>query len=318
MVSRSQHNAIARVHGYNSRMILDPTSHTREFTRRHPHTLGCWVVLMLAFVDGVRGDERETLPRLPAGTVVAVSKSERWNRVVLVSQPQLTSGDVDAVAASIRESASTLWLAIMATVVREQRDDGAGKYRLLEVGVGTSVVIDGQLRVLTLDNASELGVSLGLVKRQQLIENDRQFEQLRLVAQTSTLVIFDAPAIMHRQGQHVDRIMRHLVWIDSRTGAQAAMVWLLEERDGGWIVSDEPARWLKPTTKEQRQIHIDRDEFTLGFPGRQAFALEDLPPGTDIEWEEQVKPLAARKSYSMEEIRQLSAGLNRSLQTARE
>jgi hypothetical protein len=297
---------------------FEPTTDRWKTEVSMAHSIACCVACILGAVTqpGFVAAQERQLPKLPPGVKVVTSDAERWNRVVLVSQPQLVAGDVGALANSIREMAGTLWVSIMATVAREQQADGLVIYRLMEVGVGTSAQVEGQLRVITLDNAAALGVSLGLVKRQLLIENERQFRQLRLVANTSTLVIFDAPAILLREGKHVDRTMRHLVWIDSRTGAQAALVWLLERREGKQMVSDEPARWLKPATLEQRRIHVDKSEFTLGIPGSRAFALMELPPGTDVQWDAEVKPLAALDDYSMEQLAELSRGMNRAIRRA--
>ena len=198
--------------------------------------------------------------------------------------------------------------------MRESQDAyGKPLWQLKEVGVGTSVEVQGTLRIITLENAQTLGVSLGLIKRQQLLENERQFQQLRVVAQTTTLLIFDAPAIVHRDGQHVDRIMRHLFWIEARSGTQGLLVWLLEDQQEGWVASDEPARLIN-APKEQRVIHVDRSEFNLlGLPSTRAFALVDLPPGRDVPWLPETKAIAALPSYTLDQLRELGQGFNRSM-----
>lgn len=272
---------------------------------------------MVAQADGVsRGTgARNTVPRIPAGTRVDNSANQRWNRVVLLSRPSIESGDVDAVSKTIREAASSLVVTILATVESSTNAEGEVRFRMTEIGVGTSAELDGEWKVVTLESANQLGLSFGFIQRQLLYENDKQFRKLQLIAKTTTLAIFDAPTIMLRDGQHRDYPMRHFVWIDSSSGASATLVWLLERDAQGKLTTlDEPAHWLPAGLKEKRVIHVDRDEFTVGIPGARAFGLCDLPPGKPIPLSAEARQLAALPHYSMDELRRLATELNRAIQ----
>jgi hypothetical protein len=261
------------------------------------------------------GMPKGSMPRIPAGTPVDNSANQRWNRVVLLSRPSIESGDVDAVSKTIRESASSLVVTILATIESSTNAQGEVRFRMTEIGVGTSAELDGEWKVVTLESANQLGLSFGFIQRQLLYENDKQFRKLQLIAKTTTLAIFDAPTIMLRDGQHRDYQMRHFVWIDSSSGASATLVWLLEQdAQGNLRTIDEPARWLPAGLKEKRVIHVDRDEFTLGIPGARAFGLRDLPPGKPIPLSAEARQLAALPQYSMDELRGLATELNRAIQ----
>jgi hypothetical protein len=243
---------------------------------------------------------------------------QQWNRVVLLSRPSIESGDVDAVSKTIREAAASLVVTILATIESSTNEQGVVRFRMTDIGVGTSAEIEGEWKVVTLESANQLGLSFGFIQRQLLYENDKQFRKLQLIAKTTTLAIFDAPTIMLRKGEHRDYQMRHFVWIDSSTGASATLVWLLERDAQGQLRTiDEPAQWLPAGLKEKRVIHVDRDEFTLGIPGGRAFALCELPPGKPIPLTAEAQQLAALPQYSMDQLRALTTALNRDIQATK-
>lgn len=259
------------------------------------------------------------LPRIEAGTLVEDSDASRWNRVVLLAKPRIASGDVDAVPKSARTAAANFVLTILATVTAEDAGNASSVYRLDELGVGYCMNIDGQLKIVTSDKARSMGLYLGFIQSNMLSENEKQLDTVRVITRTTTLVIFDTPAILLRQAQHQDFLMRHFVWVDSRTGRNAALVWLLkQDATGTWKVADEPMRWLPPGMKEDRAIHVDGDEFSFfGIPNDRAFALEDLPPGKPIEWTAEARRLAAMGSYPDDVLRELTTALNAALQSSR-
>ncbi len=258
------------------------------------------------------------LSRIAAGTPVDNSAGQRWNRVVMLSRPSIERGDVDAVSKTIRDATASVMVTILATIESSTNAQGEVRFRMTDVGVGSSAEIDGEWKVVTLESANQLGLSFGFIQRQLLYENDKQFRKLQLIAKTTTLAIFDAPTIMLRNGQHRDYQMRHFVWIDSSSGASATLVWLLERDAQGQLRTiDEPAQWLPAGLKEKRVIHVDRDEFTLGIPGGRAFALCELPPGKPIPMNAEAQHLAALPQYSMDELRALTTALNRAIQTSK-
>jgi len=283
--------------------------------------MNCMLAVCLSATNAVAqsdGMPQGIVPRIPAGTPLDNSANDRWNRVVLLSRPSIESGDVDAVPKMIREAAASLVVTILATIESSTNEQGVVRFRMTDIGVGTSAEFNGEWKVVTLESASQLGLSFGFIQRQLLSENDKQFRKLQLIAKTTTLAIFDAPTIMLRNDQHRDYQMRHFVWIDSSSGASATLVWLLERDTQGQLRTvDEPAQWLPAGLKEKRVIHVDRDEFTLRIPGARAFALRDLPPGKPIPMNAEAQQLAALPQYSMDQLRALTTALNHAIQATK-
>lgn len=280
-------------------------------------------VFLGAFCRAQSGNPAD-LVRIEAGTPVENNSSARWNSIVMLARPRIASGDVNALPRSIQDTVSSFVLSILATIESEvDPATGQPKYRLREVGAGYAMDVDGQLQVVTLQDYSSMGLRLGLIQRQMLLENEKQLATAKIVARTSTLTMFDTPALVHkidRSGKsiHQDFVMRHFVWIDSRTGKSATLVWLMTKDSlNEWQVVDEPMHLLPAGTKEDRRIHVDGDEFLFGIPSERAFALEDLPLGAKIAWTTEAKQLASMQRYDMESLRALTESLSAAIQSTR-
>ena len=258
--------------------------------------------------------QNKPVTKLSAGTVVQSNRNTpRWNRVVLLATPKITSGDVDSLSAAIQTAATTLSLTVMATVTNTPTANG-NQFSLREIGVGYSLPIAGRRTVVDSASQSQLGANLGFIQRRVLSQNETQLGQVKQIIQTTTMSIFDAPAIMHRNGKHRNYITRHLIWIDANTGQGAMLVWLLgNDASGNLRPANEPPRLVAHNTSEQRNIHVDGNEFTFSIPSDRAFALEDLPPGRDLVWTKELAAMASLKAYSPEQLVQLSAAVNDSL-----
>jgi hypothetical protein len=259
-----------------------------------------------------------SLSRIASGTVIKEGGPGPWNRVVLLSQPRIASGSVDSLSDSIRQSVSKFILTIVASVqpfqsvpanatVSPSVDQPNLQFRLAGVGIGYGVRVGEDLKVIRSDDYQQQGVSLSFIQRQMLVENERQFESLKIVSSNATVAILDAPALIHLQGKHLDCTMRHLIWLDPSTGALATLVWLLEatRNRSMAIVAERPAQWVDSRQIEDRAIHVDGAQFTLGIPSKRAFALDRLPAGRPINWTSHSQQLAALDRYDFESLRQL-------------
>ena len=298
----------------------------RSFLRPHRGAVSTrrirWAVALgIACLSAVPGHAEDSsgLRRIEAGTLVDNPDAARWNSVVLLARPRIASGSVGAIPKSIRDTVSSFVLTIMVTVDSQSGDgpSGAIRYRLAELGVGYSMRVNGVLKIVTLEEHKSMGVRLGLIQRHMLAENEKQLATASLIAKTSTLLLFDAPALMLRNGVHTDLTMRHFVWVDPKSGRTSALIWLIDRNQGRPRVIDEPMRWVPSGTKEDRAIHVDGDEFILSIPTERAFALEKLPPGKDVPWTPAARTLAAQSSYETDALRQLTIALNQALQDLR-
>jgi hypothetical protein len=219
-----------------------------------------------------------------------------------------------------RGVASSFVLTILATIEPYRESDTAQtRYRLSELGFGFSKEVDGKLTVIGSDDYEHLGLRLGFVEQRTLAQNEKQLDLPRLVARTSTLMMFDVPAIMSRDGKHEDFVMRHFVWIDARSGQNSALVWLLKpDKTRGLTLVDDPLRLVRAGTREDRQIHVDSSQFILGgIPTERSFALESLPPGLSIPWTQAARRHAAQPSYDAQSMEALTTALNAALQSVR-
>jgi hypothetical protein len=254
------------------------------------------------------------LVKIDAGTVLGNERAPRWNKNVMLAKPRIASGNVTALSESIRTAVSDFVMAIAATVDTDPQN--AGKFRLTEVGVGYAVSLRGQLKVVHADNYKEHGADLGFIQRQVLSENEKQLENMQVVARASSLMMFDVPAILLVNNVHEEFVIRHLIWIDANSGRLAAMHWLLGTKKAGAknsvfaVIDKEPMRWIDTQSIEDRIIHVDGNEFTLGIPNKRAFALNQLPPGRLIDWTQQTRELAGLAKYELNSLQLLLNGIN--------
>ncbi len=266
-----------------------------------------------------------TIARIASGTAIRKrTESGRWNHLVLLAIPKISSGDVAAVNGTVREAATATALTIMATVVGDSESanspepSGGAVYRLAEVGVGYGGRGDEGWVVIDSDTASRWNVQLGFIARQVLQTNEQRLSRVTMAGKTDHAVVFDAPSVVHRRDRNRKYLTRHLLTIDPATGRGTLSVWLLvppgsETHDvppKPHPIIDRPIRVCSWGTIETRRIHVDADQFSLfGIPGELAFALEDLPPGEDLAWTAATAKWAGLRAFSADELTALVAAL---------
>ncbi len=273
-----------------------------------------WLALLVLDVPCGAIAQDKKLPLVGSGIIVGKEDAVKWNRVILLATPRIASGDTSKLSETVRTAVSKLTLTILATVESEVVGDGTEAYRLSEVGVGYSTIIKENRVTITSETAGRMGAGLDFYGRQMLSENEEQIGNLKVIFRTSTLTVFDAPAIMLRDGQHKDFLTRHLIWVDPKTGKLDMAVWLLSsDANGRTSVAEKSLRVVAPGTNEDRKIHVDGRSFFLGIPSKRAFALEELPPGIDFEWTDDAKALASLSVYKNSELIEFVRALQRLL-----
>ncbi|MEL6110251.1 MAG: hypothetical protein AAFU85_29945 [Planctomycetota bacterium] len=246
--------------------------------------------------------------------VTTASEGERWNRLILLATPKVSSGDVSRLSDAMKTAASKCSLTLMATV-----DQKSSRFSLAEIGVGYSVSIEGRQTTISSSTAADQGVRLGFIERQVLRGNEKRFADVKQIAHTTTLAIFDAPAIYLTSDGHRASVTRHLCWIDPRTGKGATLIWLLQSENAGQggAPSELPMRLVPWGTLETRKIHVDGQAFVFGVPTETAFGLEELPPGKSIPWTAEAKRIAGKEVYTDQEITALAAAMNAAITAAK-
>jgi hypothetical protein len=251
------------------------------------------------------------------GTAVDNPAGPRWNRVVLLAVPRIASGDTEAVSQAFRQRVSQFTLALLATVRQTAGPTGGTRYELAEIGAGYAVPVDGRLSIVAAD-APPSSAGIDFIGRQILAENGRNLAGLYCVGNSNTAQVFDAEAVLLRQGTHRDFLMRHFIWVEPASGQCSACVWLLARNAAGsLVVVEESIRWIRPGTREDRAVHVDSSEFRLGFPTKRSFALVDMPPGQAVDWSPGLRAIAAEKYYSLQGLQSLAVALDQSLQPLR-
>lgn len=270
------------------------------------------VLCLTAPVLAAAGDavDRQPLPIIEAGTSVEASGRDRWNRVVLLATPRFSSGDTDAVSKAIRETVSGFTWTVLATVRPVAADSRPApepaRYELVEVGVGYAMPVNGQFTVIAPDRLPQ-GIALDFLGRQILGAKQKSLAEVERVGTHPEAVVFDAPTLMLRDQDHTELVVRHLVRIDPRTGRCATWTWLLDAKAADARPLDDAPRLVAEGTREERAIHVDGSRFALGFPTKQAFAVEGLPPGKHFDWSAAFRTSAARAAYSRADVDDLVA-----------
>ena len=258
------------------------------------------------------------LPLVPPGTVAVAPTAARFNRVVYLAASRIASGDADAVPAMIASRVPLFTLALLATVGRIENADGQPLHQLLEVGAGYAVPLAGQLTVID-PNAPPTAAGIDMFGRQVLAANGRHLAELRRIGANGTMQVIDVDSLFLRGGRHAPFIMRHFVWVEPASGRCSSCVWLLASTaDGSLKPTADPPRWLQEGTRDDRAIHVDANQFFLGMPTKDAFALTDLPPGTDLIWSADLQQAAAALHYAEPDLSRLAAAINQALQPLRQ
>ncbi|MFM7291144.1 MAG: hypothetical protein ACKO6B_07930 [Planctomycetia bacterium] len=260
------------------------------------------------------------MPVIEAGTVVDDPARDRWNRIVLLATPRFKSGDTDAVSDSIRKTVTGFTFVVLATVKPLPAADESGKalrHELVEVGVGYSMLVKDRLTVIAPDAKLE-GLTLDFLGRQILSAKQRSLTDITCVGRHGTAVAFDTPTLMLRGDDHEELLVRHLVRIDPATGDCTTCAWMVAPAgEGGPVPVEEPLRIIAGGTREERPIHVDGSRFTFGFPTKQAFAVEDLPPGRRVDWSASLRTAAHEPTYSETALERLTKELDTAVASLR-
>ena len=240
------------------------------------------------------------LPRIAPGTVLGERPPAGWTHDLLLSRPRVAQGDIDAVPSAVEHSTGLFSLSVLARVVP---GDGGGPpaYRLDEVAVGVALEVDGRHRIV--DGEHLPGADLGWVGRMTLAEHERYFaNEMRQIARSSLACVFDGPGLFLCEGAHREMIVRYLVLADPTDGDVELLAWLLDSRDGAYVLAEAAPQRLPPRMREDRMLNVKREHFTLGVPTRDAFAVVQIPQGTPVAFTPRLKQVASLAPYTEESL----------------
>ncbi|MGO9466347.1 MAG: hypothetical protein ACLQVF_19575 [Isosphaeraceae bacterium] len=281
-------------------------------------------LLVLAISPRVRGDDgqrdlapgtraaawTDVTPRrvqwIKPGTQIGDAPPQGWSHLVLLAKPRIGVGDVDAIPKAAIHFGSMFSFTVLANVRTEGKGDAEEKRYFLEhVAIGMATNVQGRNLIVTSDQT--FGADVGIIGRAVMRENDRILSSdMRQVARTRTMHVFDVNAIMLRTNQHRQMVIRHVILVAPLTGQLTAFVWLLG-RDGTdqYTLADNAIQMLPPQMHEDRVLSVDARKFTFGIPAADAFALARLPQGTPVKYSKSLIMLAALRRFTPETALQL-------------
>ena len=287
----------------------------------------------------------EPITKIAAGTLIeSDSHTAHWKTCLLIAEPRVADGDVDAVSRTVKRYAELWKFVIVARTepvesTSSDPENDTLRYQLDDVGVGLAMARGGDLIVCsgqaeaegngtstngTGTNGTEESARktrpprLGLIEQQLLNAAEKSLDQMRVVARRTTLVLFDSPGVVHHDGENRAMIVRTLVWVSPSTGKTASAVWLLQESDDGTLGTvDDHGVALPAGFREDRRLHVDADELVLGIPTPSAFALAQLPPGKRFAIDDDLAIAASRNRYTDSQIERLASLLNAAIRAGR-
>jgi hypothetical protein len=170
--------------------------------------------------------------------------------------------------------------------------------------------IGDQETVISGATQQKLGAKLGFVDRNALAESEASLDGVRQVARTSTMLVFDAPAIMRLDKKNKNVTQRHAILVSPTTGKLSTLVWIIEPGEEGAPRLTEPLAHLLPENcEEDRQIVVDSSQFNFGIPSKQAFALVALPAGEETPIGEAWRNLAVSQFKEATDVVKLEQAL---------
>ncbi len=255
------------------------------------------------------------LDLIPPGTVIDKKAPKDWSHLIVKSYSRPGTGDVNQLSAVADRMARLLFTAIVANV-QEEKDGRDGKrYKLDKVAVGLGTRIDGKDTVVTPETQRRLGARLGLLGPIVLRTAQEKIGEIRVVARSASMLIFDAPSYLVVEGKHKSVILRYALLLDERAGTLKPLVWALERDGDKYSGPVGPIQCLPPNLTGECVLHVDGNEFSLGQPTEKAFAAIAPPKGDkEIEAGDDLKPLASRPRFSTAAAEELESTLRKAIQ----
>ena len=268
---------------------------------------------------------RRELARIPAGTVIGSSSGptdRSWRLVMLAKGGD--SPDPGGIAPRLAARyAATFGLALIADLQvtadaaadpEDADGEATARHSLRSLRVGICLPRgDRHVVVTPTAPAEEIG-GLDFVARQVLARSDQDLGRFTRIAKHRTACLFDSPAVVRREGKHRQMVLRHLVWVNPRSGKLGSLLWLMAESESGrYRLVEDSMQALPIGFAFARQLSIDADEFILGVPSPRALALEDIPRHTAVPVSARLAELAALPRFDRHRFRELTAAINTAL-----
>jgi hypothetical protein len=248
--------------------------------------------------------QSKPLSHIPVGTVIGKTPPAGWSNLVLIAIPTLVAEDERDAPKLAMSYARMFKLTILANVAGV-KDRGGPPFHLEKVTCGFATTLKGQETIVSSRNV--MGAHLGMFGRQILEENEQIMNNdVRQIARTPTMMIFDAKSVILRDGEHKNMIMRHAIQVEPANGKLHTLVWLLTSE---YEPADKDIQLLPHNLWEKRLLSVKRDKFVLGIPTKEAFGLRRVPPGWPIAYTPELKKAASGGRFDEAGVRQVERTL---------
>lgn len=254
------------------------------------------------------------LEQIAPGTVIAKEAPKGWSHLIVKSYSRPGAGDVNQLSATADRLTRLLFTAIVADVKEEKNADGGKRYKLAKAAVGLGTRIRGKDIIVTPDTQRQLGADLGLLARVVLRTAQEKIGEIRVVAQSPSMLVFDSPSYLVVERKHKPVILRYALLVEKRTGRLNTLVWALGREEGKYSGPLGAIQWLPPNLTEDCVLHVDGNEFSLGQPTEKAFAAVKVPKGAkEIALGDELKPLVAQARFSTATAAELEEKLRKAM-----
>jgi hypothetical protein len=240
--------------------------------------------------------ESKPLEAIPPGTVIGKTAPSGWSNFIMIAVPTLTKEDIRDAPKVATKFAQMFKFTLLAK--SEKSKEG---YRLKTVARGFAMTVKNQ--ELIVDSRKTFGADLGMFGARILAENEKHIDaDVRTVARTETMFMFDAKAVMRQGTEHVPMILRHAVVVDPATGKAHTFIWLMSKDGEKYTIAEKELQYIPEGTREARFLSVKRDKFVLGLPTPEAFALIRTPQGKALKWTAELEKLANPKEPTKDEV----------------
>lgn len=234
------------------------------------------------------------------GTVVFDPSTRGLSDLILFIKGKLAAGDIDVVNDTTRFYGDLFNLVYMANV----KKSGNG-YKLDTVAVGFSSKIQGRDIVINSETARDLGLSLNIIGRSVLSGNEKALHDITVMAKNDQCVVIDAPAIVRFNDRNEQMVVRFFIWASAVDGQLGTTVWLLAKNGNGYRLAENSFNFLPPEMVEERVLHVDGSQFTLGIPSATAFAMTTIPQGRSFKFTDRLRRVAAVETFTAQTFNEL-------------
>lgn len=226
--------------------------------------------------------EPRPIPRIAPGTRLGDEPPAGWTHLIIKFEPRLEPDQAEKISKIAADFADMFASAMVARVEPDPATQAA-PFRLAAIGNGLATRIGAEDVIITRDTQRELGADLGLIARTVLSYTEDFLDRWRLVAQTPTLAVIDAPAPLLVGGAHHEYVIRFAVLLNPNDGRVFTLTWLLAaDQNGRLVPASHNTRVLPANLVHRYPLHVDPKQVIAGVPTPWAFAMAEFPPGVSV------------------------------------